>query len=62
MATNFIIQPRRATLEEWEKSGIIPEEGELVLEDCEDGTFKIKIGNGKTKFAELPDYMVAQIT
>lgn len=54
MATNFITQHRRATAEEWEESGVIPYPGELVVEKCKDGTFKTKIGDGKTPFTGLP--------
>ena len=54
MATNFISQHRRATAKKWEESGVIPYYGELVIEDCEDGTFKTKLGDGYNTFPNLP--------
>ena len=54
MATNFISQHRRATAKKWEESGAIPYYGELVIEDCEDGTFKTKLGDGINTFPNLP--------
>lgn len=54
MAAKFIVQHRRGTAEQWEKSGIIPYDGEIVIEECSDGTFKTKIGDGSNVFAALP--------
>ena len=54
MATKFIVQHRRGTAEEWEQSGIVPYNGEIVIEVCQDGTFKTKIGDGSHTFPELP--------
>ena len=54
MATKFIVQHRRGTAEEWEQSGIVPYNGEIVIEVCQDGTFKTKIGDGAHTFPELP--------
>jgi hypothetical protein len=55
MSTNFITQHRRGTAEEWEASNIIPYEGEVVLETFpSNGSFKIKIGDGKNTFVNLP--------
>ena len=54
MAFN-IIKHRRGTTQEWLAldSVLIPEEGELVIEECSDGVRKCKIGTGKAKFSEL---------
>lgn len=49
-----IVKHRRGTLEEWQKSGLIPKEGELVIEEFSDGTRRCKIGNGATSFEYLP--------
>lgn len=54
MATHFISQHRRATAEDWEKSGIIPYPGELVIEICDNNTFKTKLGDGVNTFPNLP--------
>lgn len=54
MATNFIVQHRRATYQKWEESGIVPCDGEIVIEECDNGTFKTKIGDGVHTFPDLP--------
>lgn len=54
MATNFITQHRRGTAAQWEESGIIPYNGEIVIEECPDGTYKTKIGDGVQTFTNLP--------
>jgi hypothetical protein len=54
MATKFITQHRRGTAAQWEESGIIPYDGEIVIEECPDGTYKTKIGDGAQTFANLP--------
>lgn len=50
-------QHLRGTKEEWENAGnIIPLAGELVIEldDSEKGLHRLKIGDGKTPYADLP--------
>lgn len=54
MATHFISQHRRATAEQWTKSGIVPYPGELVIEICGNSTFKTKLGDGVNTFPDLP--------
>ena len=54
MATKIITQHRRGTAEQWIESGIVPYAGEIVIEECVDGTFKTKIGDGINVFANLP--------
>ena len=54
MATKLITQHRRGTAAQWTESGIIPYPGEIVIEECSDGTFKTKIGDGINNFANLP--------
>jgi hypothetical protein len=49
-----ILQHRRGTTQEWQELDLIPKDGELVIEECLDGTRKCKIGNGKTRFSKLP--------
>lgn len=45
MANNkLIVQHRRGTAEQWESSGIVPYDGEIVVHECADGTFKTKLG------------------
>ncbi len=52
----MIVKHRRGTTQEWQEVNLnlIPEAGELVIEECEDGTRKCKIGTGFTRFSELP--------
>lgn len=50
----MIVKHRRGTTQEWLEVDLIPKEGELVIEECPDGTLKCKIGNGYSKFSELP--------
>lgn len=52
MAYN-IIKHRRGTTQEWIDIDLIPEDGELVIEECIDGTRKCKIGNGIEPFSKL---------
>jgi hypothetical protein len=40
----MIVKHRRGTLQEWLDVDLIPEEGELVIVECDDGTIKCKIG------------------
>ena len=50
----MIVKHRRGTSKEWLELDLIPEEGELVIEECTNGLVKCKIGNGRTKFSKLP--------
>lgn len=50
----MIIKHRRGTTKEWQEVDLIPEQGELVIEECIDGSLKCKIGTGYTKFSKLP--------
>lgn len=61
----MIVQHRRGTTAEWKISSIIPLEGELLIEEVSSKEIKIKIGNGKSHFLELPyitDVLTAKIT
>ena len=49
-----ILKHRRGTTQEWLEIDLIPEDGELVIEECSDKSRKCKIGNGKNAFSELP--------
>lgn len=52
----MIVKHRRGTTLEWQELNLdlIPEAGELVIEECDDGTRKCKIGTGYTRFSDLP--------
>lgn len=51
----YLVQHRRGTVEQWaEKSTIIPEEGEIVIEiDEVNSLHKLKIGDGQHAYSEL---------
>ena len=51
---NFITQNRRGTTEEWNKSLVVPRAGEVVLEECDDGITRVKFGDGRSLFKDLP--------
>ena len=51
----LITQHRRGTSDEWLlMSHIIIADGELVIEECPNGERKLKVGDGKRTFAQLP--------
>jgi hypothetical protein len=50
----MIVKHRRGTTKEWQKFDLIPEEGELVLEERKGGAVKCKVGDGVRRFSELP--------
>ena len=52
----MIVKHRRGTTQEWHELNlhVIPEAGELIIEECADGTRKCKIGTGSKRFSELP--------
>jgi hypothetical protein len=50
----MIVKHRRGTTREWQELDLIPEEGELVIEECLGGVFKCKVGNGYPPFSKLP--------
>lgn len=50
----MIVKHRRGTTKEWQEVDLIPEEGELVIEECSDGSFRCKLGTGRTRFSKLP--------
>ena len=49
-----ILQHRRGTTAAWEENDLVPAEGELVIEELDDGNCRCKIGNGIDKFSDLP--------
>jgi hypothetical protein len=51
---NTIVKHRIGTTAEWLDIDLIPENGELVIEVCPDGTRKCKIGTGVTRYSRLP--------
>ena len=36
MSSKFIVQHRRGTAQQWAESGVIPYDGEIVIEECAD--------------------------
>lgn len=59
-----ILKHRRGTTQEWLDIDLVPEEGELVIEECQDGLCRCKIGDGINKFSKLPyidDYTKKQL-
>lgn len=50
----MIVKHRRGTTQEWRDNNIIPEAGELVIEECDDGTRRAKFGTGYEYFSDLP--------
>jgi hypothetical protein len=58
----MIIQHRRGTTGDWKKADLLSEQlfevilkdGEFAIEECTDGSYKVRVGDGKTKFFELP--------
>ena len=58
MATNTeniagIVQHRRGTTEAWKSSAIVPFEGEFIIEECIDGSRRVKVGDGINTFEYL---------
>jgi len=56
----YITQHRRGTTSEWQQIGaeLIPYEGEIVIEICDDNQHRLKIGDGIHTYEQLA-YMVA---
>lgn len=50
----YILQHRRGSTAQWAQSDPIIKDGEMVIEIRNDGSRKIKIGDGRRKFSELP--------
>ena len=50
----MIVKHRRGTTKEWQEIDLVPEEGELVIEECRGHILKCKIGDGTRKFSALP--------
>ena len=51
---DYIVQHRRGITENWAKHpDIIPEDGEIVLERCSDGSTRLRVGDGVHTFAQL---------
>ena len=60
-----ITKHRRGTTQEWFDLDLIPEDGELVIEEAAGNIRKCKIGDGITPFSELPyitDHEVIELT
>lgn len=50
----YIIQHRRGTTEQWANNpDIVPRDGELVIEYCDDGYTRLKVGDGVSTYAQL---------
>ncbi len=50
----FIYKHRRGTTEQWEGSNVILYEGEIGIEKSNDGYTRFKIGDGVSKYNQLP--------
>ena len=50
----FIYKHRRGTTEQWENSNVILYEGEIGIEKSNDGYTRFKIGDGVSKYNQLP--------
>ncbi len=50
----MIVKHRRGTTKDWRENNIVPEAGELVIEECDDGTRRAKFGTGFQYFSDLP--------
>lgn len=49
----FLLQHRRGTTDKWMNSNVILRDGEIGIERC-DGTVKLKVGDGESKYSDLP--------
>lgn len=49
----MIVKHRRGTLEAWEKTDVIPEEGELIIVEFKDGSRRCKVGEDNKPFKDL---------
>lgn len=61
MPNKFIYKHRRGSTAQWNASDVIPYDGELVIENCDDGLTRFKIGDGvhtytNLSYANLPGY------
>ena len=50
----YILQHRRGSTAQWAQLDPIIKDGEMVIEIRNDGSRKVKIGDGRRKFSELP--------
>lgn len=50
----MILKHRRGTTKEWREVDLIPEEGELVIEERKGNVVRCKVGDGVSRFSELP--------
>ena len=49
------VEVRRDSIKNWEKAkNYTPSFGTIVIYDFDDGSMKIKLGNGKTNVQDLP--------
>ena len=53
MAYN-IVKHRRGTTQEWHEVDLVPEDGEIVIEERKDGSRRCKVGDGVSSFTQLP--------
>ena len=51
-----LVKHRRGTTAEWQQYDLIIKDGEIVIEECLDGSHILKIGDGKHKYSELPSF------
>lgn len=51
-----IVKHRRGTTAEWQQFDLVIKDGEIVIEECDDGSRILKIGDGIHKYSELPSF------
>lgn len=59
-----ILKHLRGTTQEWKDHDLVPEEGELVVEECRDNFCRCKIGDGILPFSKLKyidDYTIDEL-
>lgn len=50
---NSIVKHRRGHIDKWRRSLVVPEDGEIIIVEFDDGSRKCKIGDGKQNFSKL---------
>ena len=50
----YIVQHRRGTTQEWKNSDVVLRDGEIGIEKSTDGYTRLKIGDGVSKYTQLP--------
>ena len=56
----YIVQHRRGSTDQLQQSNVIPRDGEIVVEHCDNNISKLKVGDGKKQFSDLP-YVTSEL-